>query len=161
MTWANVAWASHDVAQNTFKVTQVTPTSKSVNSHSLDFKVDAKGKKEVVLSTWSLSADLGSYSSWSIAWAVVNIYQDNNFVWSGSLTLASGNTYTSSVALGAYATIAKDTSATYEVRINGLTLNPSTNESWTVRLTELTASGGLSASSYKKNTETLPLISTK
>jgi len=61
-------------------------------------------------------------------------------------------------------TIDKNTSTTYQVRVSGLTLNPSTNEAFTVKLTELTTTANpnvLSATSYARNTETLPLISTK
>jgi len=49
MAGANVVGASHDVAQNTFKVTQTTPTSKGIATNAMEFKVDAFGKNSVTL----------------------------------------------------------------------------------------------------------------
>jgi len=58
-------------------------------------------------------------------------------------------------------TIDKNTSTTYQIRFEGLTLKPSTNEIFSVWLTDLTTSTALNAKNYPKNTETFPLISTK
>jgi len=50
------------------------------------------------------------------------------------------------------------------VKVEGLTLNASTNEAWTVGLTGLTVNTGvnvLNAANYPLNTETFPLNSVK
>ncbi len=151
--------ALHDVAQNTFKVAQTTPTSKSLSTNALEFTVHAYGKNEVTLSGVTLDTVLGAYSA-SSATGVISVYtKDNQLVGSKVVGTATGTTSTT-VTFDNYNVIGTGKNTTYVVKVEGFTLNASTNEAWTVKLTQLEV-GTLKAADYVKNAETFPLTSVK
>jgi len=127
----------------------------------MQFKVDAFGLNSVTVTGATFTTTLGAYSTAGYTGATVEVYTtDNQLVGSGTLNAAG----TTTVQFTALNTINKDTSATFVVKVLGLTLNASTNEAWTVNLTGLSIDTGantLNANSYPKNTETLPLTSVK
>ncbi|MDD2487567.1 MAG: S-layer homology domain-containing protein [Candidatus Gracilibacteria bacterium] len=162
MVGVNVLGAAHDVAQNTFKVTQTTPTSKSLEDGAIQFKVDAFGLNSVALTSVNVNASLGAYNPAGLAAATISLYTSDNQLVGQTVGVVNG---ANTIALTApFNTINKDSSVTYVVKIVGLTLNASTNAAWTVSVTGLSVNTGaatLNAADYPKNTETLPLTSTK
>jgi hypothetical protein len=160
MTGSDVAGASHDIAQNTFKLTQTTPTSKSIATNAMEFRVDAFGKNNVTLTSLNITTALGAYANFGFSGAQVNIYTKNNDLVGQSAV----GTVNGPITLSTFNSIDAGSSATFVVKITGLTLNASTNEAWTVNLNGLNINTGantLDAAAYPKNTETFPLTSVK
>jgi hypothetical protein len=159
MTGTDVAGASHDVSENTFKVAQTTPVSKALATNAMEFTVNAFGKNQVTLTGASIKTVLGAYTTAGFTGATISIYTKSTNQLVGSATgVTNGGTIV--VPLNTYGIVSAGSSTTYVVKVEGLTLNASTNEAWTVSLTSLVA-GGLDAATYPLNTETFPLNSVK
>lgn len=157
---AIVAGASHDVAQNTFKVTQTTPASKALATNAMEFTVNAFGKNQVTLTGASFKTTIGAYATGGYATAKISVYTKNTNQLVGEVTGLNNNTSAVVVPFNSYGIVSAGSSSTYVVKVEGLTLNPSTNEAWTVSLTSLIADS-LDAANYPLNTETFPLNSVK
>ncbi len=166
MVGANISGASHDVAENTFKVADVTPTSKNLVTNALVFKVTAAGTDKVTLTGATFNLALANYATAGYTAGTIKVYNAGNLVGSTSL---SGATLTSvPVNFTAYNTVGTGNDGTFTVYIEGLSLNASTTEGWTVKLTDLTVNVGTVASpviytaaSYPNNLITFPITSAK
>lgn len=155
MTGTIVAGASHDVAQNTFKATLTTPTSKAIATDAMEFTVNAFGKNSVTLTGATFANVTSGYDTGSIVLTVIR-KSDNAVVGTGTTGATSGTiTFTQNNSIDA------GTSATYIVKMVGAVVTSGSNsQDWSVSLTHLYA-GGLDASNYPKNTDTFPLTSNK
>ncbi len=160
MTGTGVVGNAHDVSENTFKVTQTTPTSKSLATNAMEFTVNAFGKNQVTLSGATFKTTIGAYATGGYAAATISVYTKSTNQLVGQVTGLNNNTSDIVIPLNTYGIVSAGSSATYVVKVEGLTLNPSTNEAWTVTLNSLTA-GTLDAKNYPLNTETFPLNSVK
>lgn len=161
MVWSDVIWAFHDIAQNTFQVTQINLDNKNISSNALVFKINSFGKNEIALSSASITANLWAFNPTSYSSAVVKLYtQQWDFVWSSSLVV-NGNEVSWTIPFTNYNILDSNTSTIYKIIFEGLVLNQSVNEYFTVRLNEIITSTGLKASNYPRNTDAFPLISTK
>lgn len=153
MTGSVVAGASHDVAQNTFKVTLGTPTSKDIATDAMEFTVNAFGKNSVTLSGATFNNILSGYTGSTVLTVVRK---------SDNAVVGSANATTGVVTFTANNSIDAGTSATYVVKLVGTVVNgSSTSQGWTVSLTNLTTTTGLDAANYPKNTDTFPLTTNK
>ncbi len=156
MIGANVTGPSHDVAQNTFKVTQATPASKNIATDALEFTVNAFGLNSVTLTGATFDNVLSGYTGTMVLTVIRK--SDNAVVGSASAT-------TGVVTFSGNNSIDAGTSATYIVKIVGALVDSASNsQDWTVKLTGLNVNTGvnvLDAASYPKNTDTLPLTSNK
>ena len=161
MSGATVLGASHDVAQNTFKATLGTPTSKNIATDAMRFTVNAFGKNSITLSGATFGNVLSGYTG-SMVLTVIRA-SDNAVVGTGS---TSNGSTTTTITLGTNNSIDAGSSATYIVKVVGAVADStvSGNQDWTVSLTNLTVNTGvntLDAASYPKNTDTFPLTTNK
>ena len=157
LTGTTVMGASHDVAQNTFKVTMGTPTSKDIATDAMEFTVNAFGKNTVTLSGATFNNILSGYTGSTVLTVVRK--SDNAVV--GTLAATTGT-----VSFTANNSIDAGTSSTFVVKLAGTVVNgASTSQGWTVSLVSLTANnsviGTLDAANYPKNTDTFPLTTNK
>jgi hypothetical protein len=151
ITAATVVGASHDVSENTFKVTLGTPTSKNIATAAMEFTVNAFGKNSVTLSGATFNNVLSGYTGGTLT---VVRKSDN-------ATVATGIGTNGSVTFVAGTSIDAGTSATYIVKMVGAVVDAATTTpDWSVSLTSLTA-GTLDAANYPKNTDTFPLTTNK
>lgn len=153
MTGSNVPGASHDIATNTFKVTQMIPTSKNITTDAMEFMVTAFGQNLITLSGATFNNILSGYTG-STTLTIVRK--------SDNATVGTATGSTGVVSFTANNTVDAGTSATYIVKIVGAVMDgsfPGTPD-WSVSLTSLTA-GTLDATHYPKNTDTFPLTSVK
>ncbi len=156
MIGANVAGASHDIAQNTFKVTQSTPVGKNIATDAMEFTMYAFGGNGITLTNATFDNTLSGYTG-SMVLTVVR-KSDNAAV--GTLSATTGVvTFSSNNYIDA------GTSTTYVVKIDGALIDGgSPSQNWTVSLTHLNINTGANtfdAASYSRNIDTLPLTSNK
>ena len=151
---APVAGASHDVSENTFKVTLGTPTSKNIASAAMEFTVTAFGKNSVTLSGATFNNNLSGYTGGTLT---IVRKSDNATV----ATDVTGDLTTGVITFNAGTSIDAGTSATFVVKLVGaLADSGSSSQDWSVSLDSLEV-GTLDAADYPKNTDTFPLISVK
>ena len=151
MAGVTVVGPSHDVAQNTFKVALVTPTSKNIATDAMRFTVYAYGKNTVTLSGATFANVLSGYTGGTLT--IVRA--------SDNATVATGVGTTGAVTFNAGTTVDANTSSTYIVKLVGAVGNgTATTPDWSVQLTSLQV-GTLDAANYPKNAETFPLTSVK
>ena len=156
MTGTVVTGKSHDVNENTFKVTLGTPSSKAIANDAMRFTVNAFGKNSVTLSGATFNNVLSGYTGSMVL--TIERASDNTTV--GSIAYVNG---VQTVSFVAGTSIDAGTSATYIVKVAGAVADStvSGNQDWTISLTGLTTVSGLDAKNYPKNTDTFPLTSNK
>lgn len=143
--------ASHDVNENTFKITQATPTSKEIASDALRFKVTASGKNSVTLSGANFTNQLTGYTG-SFMLEVIRS--------SDQSVLGSATGSTGIITFTANNTIDAGSTVEFQVRIrNAIKESTSQQSSWQMTLGNLYTTSGLDAANYPKNTDTFPLRS--
>jgi hypothetical protein len=150
MAGVTVVGPSHDVAQNTFKVALVTPTSKNIATDAMRFTVYAYGKNTVTLSGATFANVLSGYTGGTLT--IVRA--------SDNATVGTGVGTTGVVTFNAGTTVDANTSSTYIVKLVGAVVTGATTPDWSVQLTDLEV-GTLHAANYPKNAETFPLVTVK
>lgn len=151
MTGTGVLGAGQDVAQNTFKVTLGTPTSKNIATDAMEFTVNAFGKNNVTLTSATFNNILSGYTGGTLT---IVRKSDN-------ATVGTGTGTSGVVTFNAGTSVDANTSATYIVKMVGAVIASGTTTSdWSVSLTNLVV-GSLDAANYPKNTDTFPLTTNK
>lgn len=151
-----VSSALHDIAQNTAKIAQVTPTSKDLTTDAMEFSITAAGKNNVTLSGVTFNNTVSGY----VGSMVLSVYKKSDNTLVGSVNATSGV-----ISFNAGTTVDAGTTTTYVVKMVGATVDAAAqSQGWTISLTGLEVNTGVNTvdlKNYPSNVDTLPINSTK
>lgn len=146
-----ISGSLHDVAQNTFKVALMQPTSKNLATDAMEFTVYAYGKDKVTLSSAAFDNVLSGYAG-----GMLTIVRKSD-----NVTVGTGSGPTGKVQFNTGATVDANASSTFVVKLVGVIATPSNTASdWSIQMTNLYI-GGLDAATYPRNANTFPLVSVR